>query len=96
MTIGEKRAYYFKGSGSVKGQTKQQRKLAGLYKGHSFWENSIWVFEENLGYCMEISGGDGVSEKEMKKIARAVTMKKTTKENSAQFSVISAAISADE
>lgn len=96
MTIGEKRAYYFKGSGSAKGQTKQQRKLAGLYKGHSIWENSIWVFEENLGYCMEISGGDGVSEKEMKKIARAVTMKKTTRENSAQFSVISAAISADE
>ncbi len=96
MTIRGKRAYYFKGSGSAKGQTKQQRKLTGLYKGHSFWENSIWVFDENLGYCMEISGGDGVSEKEMKKIARAVTMKKTTRENSAQFSVISAAISADE
>ena len=44
---------------------------------------------------MEIIGGDGLSEWDMKKIARSISLEKTTKENSMEFSVISTIINED-
>lgn len=90
MTIGENRAYYFKGIRPAEAQTKAERMYVDGNR-----ENTIWIFDENVGYCMEITGGDGLSEKDMKKIARSISLKKTTKENSMEFSVISTIINED-
>lgn len=90
MTIGENRAYYFKGIRPAEAQTKAERMYVDGNR-----ENTIWIFDENVGYCMEITGGDGLSEKDMKKIARSISLKKTTRENCMEFSVISTIINED-
>ena len=90
MTIGENQAYYFKGIRPAEAQTKAERMYVDGNR-----ENTIWIFDENVGYCMEITGGDGLSEKDMKKIARSISLEKTTKENSMEFSVISTIINED-
>lgn len=90
MTIGGNRAYYFKGIRPAEAQTKAERMYVDGNR-----ENTIWVFDENVGYCMEITGGDGLSEKDMKKIARSISLKKTTRENCMEFSVISTIINED-
>ena len=90
MTIGENRAYYFKGIRPAEAQTKAERMYVDGNR-----ENTIWIFDENVGYCMEITGGDGLSEQEMKKIARSISLKKTTRENCMEFSVISTIINED-
>ena len=90
MTIGENRAYYFKGICPAEAQTKAERMYVEDNR-----ENTIWIFDENVGYCMEIIGGDGLSERDMKKIARSISLEKTTKENSMEFSVIPTIINED-
>lgn len=90
MKIGENRAYYFKGICPAEAQTKAERMYVDGNR-----ENTIWIFDENVGYCMVITGGDGLSEKEMKEIAKSISLKKTTKEKSMEFSVISTWINED-
>ncbi len=85
MTIGGNEAYYFKGIGAKKGQTKKQKQRA-----RDRQVNTIWIFDKKYGYCIEITGEGLLPEKKLMKIAQTVRLEKTTRKNSMEFSVISA------